>query len=357
MLAQSRDRRLTSPPHEGAHPRRWLAAAALLALLPSCFAARATSGQLALVNDQRPLAQALEAERDPERRRMLSSVGGIRAFARDVLQLRPSRSYSGYFETDAPGLTFVVVACERTRFEPYTWWFPVAGTVAYKSHFDEASAEAEAEELRAQGYDTWVGRSRAYSTLGIFRDPLVTTMMRGGFLEFVEIVIHELTHARFYVPGQTDFNEQLASFVATKGTQQLLASDRHRQTGLLQRYHLLIERRDAFETQVAGAITELEVLYASGKSRADILRQRQPIFDRLSQGLERLASARHGEPDPRRLVMNNARLLQWRRYGQKAVYLQALWTKSGASWPRFWQLVEVYGREELEGTTDDSDAD
>jgi len=335
----------------------WPWALLLIAALPGCFETRAAAGQLALVNDQRPIAQAIDAEQDVERRGMLAAIAHVIAFGRDVMQLRPGDAYGGYYATESRGLTFVVIACEQTRFEPYTWWFPVAGTVAYKSHFDEASAEAEAQELRDQGYDAWVGYSRAYSTLGWFRDPIVTTMMRGGLLEFIEVILHELTHARLYVPGQTDFNEQLASFVARRGTEQLLAAHRHVQTGMLERFRDAVVRRGAFETQVDGAIAQLEQLYASGRPRAEILQQRQAVFDRLSQSLEGLAVKQGKDPRPERLVMNNARLLQWRRYGQSTAYLEQMWLRSGGSWPRFWQIVERYAIEELGELEEPSDSD
>ena len=98
------------------------------------------------------------------------------------MQLRVGRSYTGYYATEAEAIVFVLVASEprpvssRTRF-----WFPVVGEVAYKSFFDRAGArERRARARRATATTRGSARATAYSTLGFFRDPVTTVMMRKG---------------------------------------------------------------------------------------------------------------------------------------------------------------------------------
>lgn len=316
---------------------------AAMALLPGCYFYQLGVGHLAILNGQVPLAEAVAMETDPERRALLQSVPRIRAFATNVLQLRAGDSYTSYFETEQRGITFAVVGSQKTRFEPHTWWFPFTGVVAYKGFFDEADALAEEQDLQAQGYDTFVGASSAYSTLGWFRDPVLTTMLRGGDASLVEILIHEMTHATFYVAGQSDFNEQLASFVGKLGTQRYFAHYHGDDEVLLSTVQSNFDSRMTTEDMIFEVVERLETLYDSGRADAEILRRRKPILDSLSARL----AAMYPDRDPKGLEMNNARLMQFRRYSRSADYLEDIWQRSGKNWPRFWREVRIYAAETL----------
>jgi predicted aminopeptidase len=310
--------------------------------LPGCYFTDLASRQLELVNEQRPLPRAWAEQADPERKRMLGMVPDIRAFASGAMQLPVGRSYAGYYETEAKGIAFVLVASERTRLRAYTWWFPVVGEVAYKSFVDEAQAQQAGRALQSAGYDTFVGRVTAYSTLGFFRDPVTSVMMRKGMVAFVDVLLHEMAHAHLYVPGHTDWNEQLASFVGRTGAAQYLRS---RFMGvpdvmaeLVQREH----KRQRVEAAVLSTLREVEAFYASGRPRQQLLRERGRLFAGLEHTLRQLYPE---EEDAQQLVVNNAHLLQYRRYLSGAEEFERMWAASGASWPRFWHLCEERARD------------
>jgi predicted aminopeptidase len=327
-----------------ARARRLVCDALSFALLVSCasgcYFAELGARQLELVNEQQPLPRAIAGERDPERRAMLSMVPALRSFARDTMQLPVGRSYAGYYATEDSGILFVLVASERTRFVSYNWWFPIVGTVSYKSFTREADARAQAAELRAAGYDTWVGPVTAYSTLGFCRDPVTTVMMRKGVVAFVEVLLHEMAHAKLYVPGHTDWNEQLASFVGRKGAAQYLRTRCADQPLLLSELAAREQRRASGDVVVRAALAELDALYASRQSRAAILAKRERVFARLSAELRAL----HPEAEPAELEINNAHLLQYRRYLVGSEQLDRLWQQANASWPRFWALCQAYAK-------------
>jgi predicted aminopeptidase len=320
---------------------RSLALLAAVLALPGCYYTQLAAGQLELINRQRPLAAALAHETDAERRRLLALVPDIRAFGRDVMQLAPGRSYLSYFATERSGIAYVISASARTRFEPHLFTFPIVGSVAYKSFFDEAAARAAAAELEAEGYDVWVGPATAYSTLGYLRDPVTTVMMRRGLTAFVEVLLHEMTHGRLYVPGQTDFSEQLASFAGERGAEQYLRSRFARDPLRMAELEQHLARRRALEAHVAAALAELQVLYARGLPEARVLALRQPVFARLRAQLAALSPDASADD----LVVNNARLLQYQRYLAGGPLMRQLWRNAGGSWVRFWPLVEAYARE------------
>lgn len=315
----------------------------VLLAAPGCSMLALAGGQLALINNQLPLPAAIAQEQDPARRALLREVPSILAFAEDVVGLQVGRSYSGYFETERSGLTYVVTACARTGFDAYRWWFPIVGTVEYRSYWDEAQAHAVASELEAEGYDTWVSPSRAYSSLGILRDPITTTMLRDGLSGLAEVLIHELSHAKLFIPGQTDWNEALASFVGERGAEQYFRGARFAGSPLQTEVERRLERRATFDQAVAQAFVELEQLYASARPESEKLALRQGVFDRLSAELR----ARFPEDPLRDVRVNNARLLHFRRYTAHGVVLEQLWAASGRSFRRFWRVAEHYAHTRL----------
>lgn len=310
----------------------------LCSLLSGCFFVDAGTAQLDLINRQVPVAEARDREEDAERRWMLAEVPRVLRFAREVMALQPGASYRGYVATEQDGLTYVLSASQRTRFESFTWWFPIAGEVPYKSYFDRADADAAARILEAKGFDTWVSPSRAYSTLGILRDPVVTTMMRDGPIPFVEVLLHELTHAKLYVPGQTEFNEQLASFAAQKGIERYFAAPRFKGTGALEAVAARRARRARVEGEIFATLDALDALYAEGHPDAVVLRRRKRHFVALERALQALLP----EADKARLRMNNAALMQYRRYGRSSDYLERLWQDAGGHFRSFWPAARAY---------------
>jgi len=309
-------------------------------LLPGCYYAELAGLQLSLINDQMPIARAVAVENHAYRRALLDMVPGIRSFARSTVQLPVARSYRGYYPTEAKGILFVVVGSERLRLQPYTWWFPVVGTAAYKSFTDEIAAEAEARRLEQRGFDAWVGRVTAYSSLGFFQDPVTTVMMQKGLVDFVEVLLHEMAHMRLYVPGQTDFNEQLASFVGQVAAEQYLRSRHGNNAGVMAelRRHVLV--RDRLDALVRDRLSALEQLYASSASAPAKLERRAVLFSGMRAELVRLYPDREASE----LAINNARMLQYRRYVAGTERMQPLWAAAHGSWPQFWRLVEVYAR-------------
>ena len=308
--------------------------------MPGCFYFEAAAGQLALINRQTPLVEAIPQQTDPQRKALLSAVPGVLAFARDVMLMDAGESYQGYVELPDRGLTYVLVAAEKTKLEPYRWWFPFAGEVEYKSFFRQDHAQEEADELSAQGYDVYLGQSRAYSTLGYLRDPIVSSMLDEGAVAFVEVVFHELAHRRLYVAGQTEFNEQLASFVAERGCERFFSQPRLANSGLLEQWQLRREKTKRSEDLIEAAVKKLTSLYDSKASQADKLRRREIVFERLAKDLDALRTEPRAAPE----IINNARLLQFVRYGRDNPDLQQLWESCGRDFRCFWAAVEGYSR-------------
>ena len=203
-------------------PRRLLAAAGLL-VLAACgqplYVARLGLAEARILLRRQPIPEVMaKPDVTPELRERLALVLKARSFARDHLGFEVGDSYTTYASV-SPGETTVQVvsAAYRDRLEPYTWWYPVAGRVPYRGFFDPAAAHAEARRLAERDLDVDVRPASAFSTLGWFADPLLSTTANAGPVSLVTTVLHELFHQTLYVRGEPAFNESAATFAGERG--------------------------------------------------------------------------------------------------------------------------------------------
>jgi predicted aminopeptidase len=131
--------------------------------------------------------------------------------------LRAGDSFTTYSQLDGDTLVLVLSAAYRDRLERYTWWFPIVGRVPYKGFFDADVAQRSSRDLERRGFDVHLRPAAAFSTLGFFNDPLLSTTLRQDSLDLANTVIHETTHSTFYGRGEAVFNESFANFVGARG--------------------------------------------------------------------------------------------------------------------------------------------
>ncbi|TQD42241.1 aminopeptidase [Lysobacter aestuarii] len=191
-------------------------------LLSAChslgYYAHVGGGQLRLMGERRPIADVLDDPGIPApRRQVLAELLEAREFASARLGLPRNGSYTDYVALDRPYVTWNVFAAPEFSVEPVTHCFPVAGCVAYRGYFTLEKARDEARRLQARGHQTWIGGTSAYSTLGWFDDPVLSSMIGPDQDDPVGTVFHELEHQQLYVRDDTAFNESIASFVQREG--------------------------------------------------------------------------------------------------------------------------------------------
>jgi predicted aminopeptidase len=185
-----------------------------------CYISRAAYEEGKILSRRKPIAAVVaDSATDRETRDKLALVLEARAFARDSLGLKTGKSFTTYARLDRDTLVLVLSAAYRDRLERKTWWFPIVGRFPYKGFFDFNKAKKTATAMRAEGFDVTLGASSAFSTLGWFNDPLVSTTIAGDSITLVNTVIHELLHNTFFAKGKVPFNESFASFVGGRGAE------------------------------------------------------------------------------------------------------------------------------------------
>ncbi|HZS59007.1 MAG TPA: aminopeptidase [Gemmatimonadaceae bacterium] len=174
---------------------------------------------------RRPIPEVIaDSSTPPEARDKLRLVLAARDFAQDTIGLKAKRSFTTYTRVDHDTLVMVLGAAYRDQLRAYTWWFPIVGSVPYKGYFDFAAAERAAASLRDKGFDAYVRPTSAFSTLGFFNDPLLSSSLHADTIDLANTVIHELTHNTYYAAGRATFNESFANFVGSRGSEEFFRS-------------------------------------------------------------------------------------------------------------------------------------
>lgn len=197
-----------------------------LALTPlGRYLVRAAVAEAGILLDRQPIAPALTDEDLPQPlRRKLALVLDARAFARDSLGLNAGESFTQFTILRRDTLVLVLSAAPRDRLQQHTWWFPVVGRLPYKGFFNYEQGRAEARAMAARGFDVNLRPASAFSTLGWFNDPLLSTTLAADSIDLVDTVIHELTHNTFFAKGRASFNESFATFVGARGSERFFLS-------------------------------------------------------------------------------------------------------------------------------------
>ncbi len=201
-------------------------AAGLAATLAGCSAIdfywQGVAGQMNLIAGARPITEVLESTNDPTLKTRLLQVQAIRAFAVRELGLPDNRSYTRYTDVGRPYVVWNVVATPELSLSPRQWCYAIVGCVSYRGYFNEEEAREEASRLVARGDDVNLGGVPAYSTLGWFDDPVLSTFVRYRETDLARLLFHELAHQIVYVKDDTAFNESFAVAVEEEGMRRWL---------------------------------------------------------------------------------------------------------------------------------------
>lgn len=238
--------------------------AVIVAAVSGCqtigYYAQAVKGEYRILAAREPIDKVIADPKTPEDvRQKLQLVERLRAYARDSLKLPVDKYYLTYSDVHRKYVVWNVQAAPRFSLQPITWWYPIVGSLEYRGYFSEAGANKCAAPLAKKGDDVYVDGVEAYSTLGWFKDPILSTFITQSEAEVAEVLFHELGHKRVFAPGDTDFNEAYATTVGEEGARRWLRANG--ETNLLDKYQVALGRDSQFVHLILDTRKRLEKVY------------------------------------------------------------------------------------------------
>jgi len=221
-----------------------------------------------------------------------------------------------------------VFAAPRFSVEAKRECFPFTGCVSYRGFFSEDLARRHAERLRRDGYDVHVAGVPAYSTLGWFDDPLLSTFILYPDAQLARLLFHELAHQVAYARDDTAFNESFAVVVEEEGVRRWLRAEGRPDE--LAAFRAAQSRKRELAAGVAATRARLSRIYQSDTSEDEKLRQKAEEFARLR--------AQYGNFIPRE--PNNAFLVSVAVYTQLVPAFERLLADAGGDLPAFYARVK-----------------
>jgi predicted aminopeptidase len=250
-------------------------------------------GQLEMVRNAVEIDSLLADKNYPDSlKRKLLIIKDVRRFAIDSLGLKNSPNYNAVYDLKGRATAYVVQAAEKYRIKKYVWKFPVVGSLPYKGYFDENDAKKEAESLKKQGYDTRIVNPGGWSTMGWFKDPILSDMLRKDEASLAELIIHELTHSTVFVKDNSELNENIADYAGENGAKLYLKSKYGENSSVITKYVNSIEDNLTLANYFLHSAKKLDSLYCTDVflSLSDSLKdvEKQKFIAQIIDGIDGL---------------------------------------------------------------------
>jgi predicted aminopeptidase len=302
---------------------------------------QASRGQFDILWRRMPVSEALQDPNlKPDHRRNLLFLEEVRQFALEA-GLNAGKMYTSYTRIDRDAAAYNVTASAPLKLEARTWWFPIVGTVPYLGFFEKSRAEEKERELIAEGYDTRVRRVPAYSTLGWFDDPVLSSQLDCSELCLSRVFLHEAAHATLWLKGSVNFNESFASFVEDQATRQFWL----KKEGPASKTVRLIDLLDKESKQLTQIMQQchknLQSLYENQEqTRAEMLISKKKMVLACKKNVS-AANFRAMRLDGWLAEeWNNTHFLAYARYRSGDSFFNKKFTSCNNDWPCFFHIME-----------------
>jgi len=309
------------------------------------FYTQAMKGQAQIWSKSKPIPEVLaDSATTAKLRQRLELVQGMRRFAQEKLLLPADEAYSQYADLGRDYVVWVVYAAPEFSVEAKGWWYPIVGNLKYKGFFSKESAVAFAADVKKQQLDVVVGGVEAYSTLGWFHDPVMNTFIHRDEAELAELLFHELTHIRLFLPGDTDFNEALATCVGQEGARRWLKAQGN--PAELRRYNDALAKDAQIISLLQGKRKELAALYEKNQKLPSATQReaKAALMKTLEADYQTLRQHWNGDSryDPFfKVPMNNARLSSLATYYDLVPAFDALLKRCHGDLEQFFAKVSA----------------
>jgi len=333
--------------------KRHLVYAACMLLLPAfcgCetvhYYSQAVCGQGSILLKRKPISEIILDPAAPAfLKERLSFILKVRQFAETELHLPAKGNYLTYVQLQQPYVVWNVFAAPEFSLTPKTWCYPVLGCASYRGYFSEQNAHQYAAALSESGYDVYVGGVTAYSTLGWFDDPVLSTFIQYSKAQSAGLIFHELAHQVLYVKDDTAFNESFATAVEQEGLRRWQQAAQSSQ--IYSDYLIGFRRQEQFVKLIMHYRQLLEALYRTDVSPTVKRDKKAAIFSELRDEFERINKNGMDLSDYAKWIyqnLNNAKIGSVAAYHDFVPAFQKLLVQSKGDLNQFYQACRRLGQ-------------
>jgi len=294
------------------------------------------------MSQQTPIAKVLTDKKLPVKRlEQIKQIQSIRKYAQEKLKLPKNNSYTSYVDLKRDAISWNVIATPKYSITPIKTCLAIIGCTSYLIYFSKDRAELEAKKHQNLGHDTYIIASPAYSTGGMFDDPIVSTMFNGGISSIAQVVFHELAHQRLYRKGDSAFNEAFASTIAEEGTRRWLKENHPNK---VKNYNEFLKKRWQFYNLLIDSRKQLDTAYKVAKTDKEKKKEKRKILEQLTNQYIQLKGSWSGDKRFDRWFnnspINNAKLAVIGVYFQKVPEFSVQLKKLNYDFEKFYQFYD-----------------
>jgi predicted aminopeptidase len=317
-------------------------------LLTSCskvlYLSQAIRGHFRIMGSREPIEKMIETDQlSIETQKKLKMALLVREYASKELGLPLNRSYTVYSKVKDQYVGWNVYCAPEFSVEPKEWCFPIAGCVVYRGYFSKKEALEFAQKMDEKGFDVFISPISAYSTLGWYNDPLLSSHMRLDSIHLSRLIVHELAHQKLYIPGDSRFNEGFAASVERYGVLRWLKSI-GRDDQIVQALKIQDEE-DIMIEKILNARSLLSEIYHSNSDSKSLSQKKDSIFHDLKMDLcngncAGINFLKAGDED---FEFNNAYLVPINTYYSLGPIFQSILNSVDGNLPQFYIKVKELG--------------
>ena len=307
--------------------------------LTGCYTLKSAYNQMSLLANRESYDKILQrTDLTVDQRRKILLAQEVRDFALKELKLHSNGNYTKVTWLDRPYVIWSVSASDAWRVQPFEWKFPIVGKVPYLGFFNLKEAEEEEKEMAAKGYDTYLRGVSAYSTIGWFADPLLSSMLNYDDEVLAETLIHELVHTTLWVKDSVDFNERLASYAGQKGAEFFYLKKEGPNSATFKKMRDATHDDKVFSAFITSEVKDLDEWYKNLKPEEKTVENKQTRIKSIQEKFKaqikpKLLGKNWSRFDEAKL--NNARLMMYRTYMSDFSAFDRLWDLVKGDFPMF----------------------
>jgi len=283
---------------------------------------------------------ASDAPTKDERQKLNLTLDVLR-FVQDELKIQTHGNYTSYSRIDGEYVTYLLTIAKRWELEAISWNYPIVGRLPYRGFVKLEDAKKEAASFDPSQFDTHIRGVTAYSTLGWFRDPVLSSMIRTQDTDYVETIIHELIHVNIFIKDEGDLNEQLATFMGVWGAKLYYSHKLGEDSEEVKALDQSLRHRIAFSKIIKGIKNELSNWYKSLTAEDKLTHNREKKFQTLAnmckQQMQEFPSRMNICED----INNNAKLLAYGVYYEQIKNISAYVDRNRLSFKEFLEYLKA----------------